>query len=192
MAATTPEGGDDGPDLPDDGADPAGDVADLRPPDLKSARFGSIGKFLRYRRYRKKLRKKAQQGYVQWILLDGSHPKPKFVKPEHEGAGIPELEHDGGRFLFPREAMVPDARTGMWTIYHHADDSTPINARDPSQFAIDPGRLQEYAEMKYETTPPGFLEGLSLPFDDPQTAFAYLVMAIIAFSLIWSVLGGAL
>lgn len=183
--ATAPQTPDDGtgPELPDD--EPAGEVADLEPPNLKDARLGIVGKFYRYWRYRRKLRKKAANGYVQWYLIEDGYPQPKFVKPEMEGAGIPELEYGDGRYLFPHDARLPDKQNGMWVVAHNAGDATPINLTDPDEFAVDPGVLQRYAQLKPETEPPSWWDDIDI---DPQDAFLYLIIGIVAYAFLSGVI----
>lgn len=178
--STAPTPDDDGTDaeLPaadDPGEDTPGEVGEPARPDLKSSSFGILGKFFKYCRFRSKLRRKAGNGYVLWYLLDDSFPEPRFVKPEREGAGVPELKHEGTRYLFPPEGRLPHRRNGMWVYVHSKEDSVPINLSHPSELALDPGVLQQYSELKPETDSPSWFNGLDV---EPQELFIYLIFGI--------------
>lgn len=186
MATSSDPGAGDAPDLPDtdDPDDPAGDVVDLDPPDIQGARFGLLGAFWRYRRYRKKVRRKAKQGYVMWFRFDGTWPEPKFVKPESNGAGLSEVDVGGKTYLFTQDAMLPHARTGTWVAAHHAEDGTPINLRDPDEFALDPGMLQNWRDMTYETEPPGFFDKLDF---DLEAAWKIGLLVVVGVAVLYQV-----
>lgn len=177
---------------PDDGTDtepPRGDgerVETPEPPFIKSGSFGLLGDVVANYRYRRKLKRKAGEGYVLWEVVDDVRTGPKFVKPKYKGAGIPELKHDGQRYLFPREARVADKRTGMWFYRHEKDDAVPINLQSPDEQALDPGVLQRYTELDLNTESPNWLDNLDL---DPQTIFTYLIIGVIGFAIVSQLFG---
>jgi len=157
----------------------------LPEPDLRTASFGIVGQFFRYWRYRRKQRKLARKGYVKWILVNGVYPRPMYVRPELKGGGqIPEYEYDGGTYLFPREAAIPDARSGMWTVTHKEGESEPLNLRDLSENAISAKSLDEYLGMRVSSSPPGLLDKLGLKNIGPEEAIMYSIAAVILLSVV--------
>ena len=160
---------------------------DLPPPDLKTARLGMLGEMWSVRRYLQKRRKMIKNGYVEWFLIDSSYPRPKYVKPEADGGGIPEYKHDGVRYLFPKEAMVANAQNGGWTVIHKKGDAEPINLREPSEHAIPPDILEEYSQLIVTDSPPSLLDRFDI---DPKDAFLYLIVGIVAFAFIQGMMGG--
>lgn len=187
MAATPDSPGDDGTDRDLPRVEPAGEVAELQRPDLKKSKLGLIGHFLSYWWYRRKLRSKIDEGYVLWELIDDGRSGAKFVKPNYEGNGIPELEYDGNRYLFPPKARVPDKRTGMWFYRHQRGDAVPINLRHPDEEALDPGVLQRYRDMTPQTESPGWLSGLDL---DAQDLVMYAVLGVGLLAVVIQFTGG--
>ena len=169
--------------------DSGGDVVELPPPDLKKTRFGKFGEMWALRRHIKKRQKLIKKGYVQWYLIDDTFPEPKFVKPEPQGGTMRELKHDGDRYLFPREAMLPSERQGMWTVVHKLGEADPINMRDPARNAIPSDALQEYITMRPSASPPSFFDKLDMDIED---AMKYVVFAFIAIAILNSVLNGGM
>lgn len=164
-----------------------GDLETLGPVDFTTTRFGLPQKYWRYRRSYKKRRKLASQGYVEWYLIDNTHPQPKFVKPEGEGGGIREYEYEGEVYLFPERAMLADEETGIRTVYHKRNEALPINISDPLQPSLKGDELKDYLTKRVTTSPPGFFD--NLPFNlDAQTIMA----GAIALTILIAVLGGAL
>lgn len=156
-------------------------------PEIKSGLWGTIKTFFAWRRAKKKRYKKASDGYVQWYLIDDTFSDPKFVKPEPSGAGIPEVDHEGERYLFPREAAVMDKRSGMWTFAHRRNAADPINLRDPDKYAIDADALKEYSDMLVTNSPPGLLDKFNL---DTSNLLTYLIVGIIGYAFVTQILGG--
>ncbi len=169
--------------------DSGGDVVELSPPDLKNTRFGKLGEMWALRRHIKKRQKLIEKGYVQWYLIDDTFPEPKFVKPAYEGGTMRELKHDGARYLFPRDAMLPSERQGMWTVVHKVGEADPVNMSDPARNAIPADALQEYITMRPTSSPPSFFDKLDLDMED---ALKYLVGAFIGLAILNSVINGGL
>lgn len=160
---------------------------DLPPPDLKKGRLGIFSEIRAVRRHIKKRRKMIRKGYVEWYLVDSSFPRPKYVKPEADGGGIPEYKHNGVRYLFPREAMVANEQNGGWTVVHKKGDAEPINLREPSEHAIPPDILEEYSQLIVTDSPPSLLDRFDL---DARDAFLYLIVGIVGFAFIQGMMGG--
>jgi len=164
--------------------DPDDRVA-LPEPDLRTAPFGILGSFLKYARYRRKQRKLTSKGYVKWILIDGVFPRPTYVRPKLKGGGqIPEYEYNGETYLFPRDAAVPDAKSGLWTVVHKKGESDPVNLRDPSAMAISAKALQEQLGMRVSSSPPGLLDRLGLRDIGPEEAIMYSIALVIVLSVV--------
>jgi len=153
----------------------------MMPPSVRESRFGFLGTAFKQRRYEKKRKKLANKGYIEWRLIDSQFPRPKFIKPKAKGGGMLEYEHDGGTYLFPRDAMVPSAQTGMWTIVHKKGQADPINLREPVRHSIEADTLTQYLEKRVTTSPPGLLSRLDI---SPKDVVMYGMMAIVAFALI--------
>lgn len=155
-------------------------------PAVVSGMWGTLKTFWRWRKAKKNRRKKASKGYVQWYLIDDTMPEAKYVKPDGSGAGIPEYDKDGERYVFPREAAVMDRKSGMWTFIHVKGAADPINLRDPSKLAIRADALKEYASMLVTASPPGLLDRYNINTDN---LLLYAIVGIIAFAFIQQVLG---
>ncbi len=154
-----------------------GDVVELPPPNISDSKL-SIWSIWRHR---KKTRKSAKKGYVQWILIDSTYPTPKMVKPEPGGGGIPEIKHDGERYLFPRDAMLPSKETGMWTVVHKKGEAEPLNLRDPSRNAIKADELQEYLDLRVSSSPPSWFDNLDL---DAADVMKWMMIALVGFAVL--------
>lgn len=134
--------------------------------------------------YREHLERKkiARKGYVQWFLIDSGWPQPRWVQPKQKGGGVPELEHDGHRYLFPKAAMLPSDREGAWTIAHRKGEADPIDLRErePGEPpAIPADSLEDYINIKVTaTSPAGLLGGLDI---DPRQVFVIAVMLFVGF-----------
>jgi len=162
-------------------------VVNLEPPAVQIASLGLTQTLLRlYSTYRKR-RKLATKGYVQWYFMDSTFPTPKYVKPEEQGGGIPELKHDGDRYLFPREALVPSETEGMWTAVHKRGDAMPINLGTPGRPAIESDELEEYLNLRVSAEPPSALDFL---FDiEPEQLLTYTIIGLAIFMIAFQVLG---
>jgi hypothetical protein len=151
----------------------------LRPPST-SGSGGRIAALNAYR-YQRKRQRKARKGYIQWYLIDGStFPEPRFVKPKSKAGGIPELDHDGGTYLFPRESMAISEREGMLVAVHVKGESEPVNLSDPVRESIDAEVLDEYLTMRVTSSPPSLLDNIDI---DPQT----ILYAAVGIVLLWAV-----
>lgn len=172
----------DGPDIDYDEDRDLDDIdaetLTLEPP--RMATGGMLKQLWRTRQYLKKREKLIGKGYVQWFLIEDTFPRPIFVKPSRKGGGVPELKHDGERYLFPRTSRMPSDE-GMWTAVHRKGESDPINIREPSELSIPADRLEEYLNLRVSTTPPSWLDTLDL---DASTLITVLIALIIGFALL--------
>lgn len=150
-------------------------------PNLQTSTFGLLEEFVRFYRRRQKHRKLARKGYVKWILAGQTYSRPKYVKPETKGGGIPEFEHDGVTYLFPQGAAAADESTGMWTFVHKEGESDPVNLRDPLRTSIPGDTLKEYLTMRVSSDPPGWLDSLDI---SPRKIVIILMSIIVVFSLL--------
>lgn len=178
------------PTAEDDQSDPDvsdPDVVELPPLDVQSASLGGLQEMWRIWRHHRKRRNLAGKGYVQWLLLDDSYPRPKFVKPEYEGGGVPELDHDDQRYLFPPEAMLPSRQHGIRTIVHKRGDAMPINLDTPGKPAISADELEEYLNLRVTATPPSWWDQIDL---DAQDMITYAIAGVIVLAILQSVFGG--
>lgn len=186
MAATTP---DDSPTDPETDAEepewPDGEAL-IEELDVKTSKLAPVQEW----RARDKRKKLARKGYIEWYLIDGAWPKPKFIKPEQKGRGILEYEHDDKTYLFPIEAAVPNELSGMRTIIHHVDDSKPINVQEPGKPAIDPASLKRYLDMGTTVDPPSWLSSLGLPNMAPEDLVKYAVYGFIVYIVYQGAVGG--
>lgn len=159
---------------------------DLPPPQYDS-RLGALGNAWKQYRHHKKRKKYASAGYVKWYLIEDSWPKPRYIQPSHEGGGEMEYEHDGKVYLFPREAMLADKRTGTWTVVHREGELDPISLQEPEQYALDADAAKQWLDLRVTSTAPGWLEGLDL---DTSDIMMYLIVGIIALAVGQQLLGG--
>lgn len=159
----------------DEPSRPSESVA-LDAPDIKSART-ILGEFWAWRKWRKKRRKYADKGYIKWKLIGSTEPAPKFIKPELNGGGIAEYEHQGETYLFPKRAALPDPRTGMLTFYHREGDAKPINPQSGQLASIDPADLKEYLTKRPTASPPSWLDSFDL---DGQTLLYLMIGLVLA------------
>lgn len=174
----------DGDDPEEDEFD---DLVELPPPDLKTTRWGPLGELWKLRKSRRKRQRLAAKGYVQWYLIKNTFPQPKYIQPEDQGGGIWEYKHNGERYLFPKEAMLPSEQQGMWTVVHKAGEADPINLDDPTKHSIPAQVLEEYLHMRPSSSAPSFLDRFDIDADD---AIKYAIAGIIVFAVLNSVLGG--
>jgi len=165
-----------------------GEVERLPPPRLKKGRLRQVWKT---RKHLKKRRKYLEKGYVEWYLVSGTWPEPKFVKPENKGRGILEVEHDGQRYLFPREAMMPGEKQGGRVVVHLKGDSDPVNLRDPMMPSLNADEAEEWLDKGVTTSSPGFFDALDWDIT-PQKAMILLIGVIVGGSLLNQFLGGGL
>lgn len=162
---------------------------ELEPPEKGTPRFGVIGDLWKEKRLKDKRRRYLGKGYVQWFLIDEAFPRPRLVKPERTGGGIPSVTHDGERYFFPREAMIPAESNGFWTIFHQKGDAEPLNIREPKDHVIPADAIKRWADMEVSTDPPGWLNDL---FGDmtPQELFRYGLIVIIGYAILRNFLSG--
>lgn len=176
-----PEDTDPDPEWPDD--EPQ--LVEHRPPSVKTRTWRQIW---RTRRWLKKRQKLIGDGYVQWYLIGDAVPHPTFVKPKRKGGGIPELDHDGETYLFPRDALVP-SEEGGWVCIHREGEADPINIRDPARLSIPSDELKEYLDLRVSSSAPGLLDGLGIGTGD---LIKIAIAGLIAFAAFQQVSGGGL
>lgn len=120
----------------------------LEPPRIESVRVSLLTEIYRWMVWKWNRKRLVQDGYVQWFLIDGTWPTPRFVKPKRSGSGIPYVDVDGERYLFPEKALVPDEQQGAWTVVHRKGNSEPINPNDGDELAIPADALKDYASRE--------------------------------------------
>jgi len=125
---------------------------------------GSWLSLLRENQHRKKAKKLAGKGYVRWYKLDGMLDRPRWIKPERSGSGVPKYydTDDECHYLFPEDALVTDSRTGAPVAVHHSGEVEPVNLADPEYPPIDADRLEEIINLEIESEPPGWLSKFDL------------------------------
>lgn len=178
------DGGESGEDGPAEEAR-VGEIVEHPPPRMNTKPWRQLW---RTRKYLKKREKLLGDGYVQWYLIGDSVNRPKFIKPERKGGGIPELDHDGETYLFPPDAKVPSA-DGMWVYIHRQGEADPINIRNPSRMAIDADELKEYLDLRVSASSPGFFDSLGI---DAGDMIKLMIGLIIAYAVFQQVMGGGL
>jgi hypothetical protein len=161
------------------------------PPEIRTGRLGAISEWYSLKKQRRKRRKAANAGVVEWYLVDGAWPEPRYVDPEPDGAGVPEYEHDGKTYLFPKNARVPSERSGMWVVVHERGSAEPLNLRDPARDSMDADVLDEWLTMSVSSSSPGLFDGLDFDLD-PQTILAGGILLIILWAVASNVLGGGM
>jgi len=160
-----------------------GEVVELPPPNLKTARFG----VLRMWRREKKRRKLAAKGYVEWYLVGDGYPRPRYVKPDASGGGVPELWYKGEPYLFPRNKRVPRKDSGMWVMMHKRGDAEPINLQNPEKLTIPTDELKQYLETQVTSGAPSTLDKLDL---NRSTVIMAVLGLIIVYALMQGMGGG--
>lgn len=175
----------DGPENSERGHGVSGELVEMDPPRMDTGRMRQLW---RTRKHLKKREKLIGDGYVQWYLVGDAVNRPKFVKPSRKGGGIPELDHDGETYLFPRDALVPSA-DGMWTCVHREGEADPINIRDPAKLSLPADELKEYLDLRVSSSAPGLLDGLGL---DSGDLIKLLIGGIIAYAVFQQFMGGGM
>jgi hypothetical protein len=155
-------------------------VVEIQPPHIQSSRLGNIGLMWRNYRLQKKRKKMARKGYVEWYLVDSTWPRPKYVKPETGKGNVPKITHKGTEYLFPRSALAPSERTGMWTAVHVKGQADPINVTEPHELGLPADVLTEMVDLEISAQPPGLLERLDL---DPKTIIAGMMALVVIFAV---------
>lgn len=117
--------------------------------------------YLRVMRHYQRASKLAKRGYVRWYRLGSTMSRPKWVKPEQEGTGVPKYDDGGQPYYFPKEAMVSDSLTGAWTAIHREGEADPINLRDPAYPGIETDLVERIINLEAEDKPPGLLDSLT-------------------------------
>lgn len=137
-----------------------GHALKLEPPDLGDSLMGLLAVW----RHEQKGKRLARKGYVKWYKIGAKRQRPRWVKPDYEGAGVPEYydSDEDVTYVFPEEALVTDARTGAWVAEHRIGEAEPINLRDPAAPALDADRLEEVINLEAESDAPGFFDRLNI------------------------------
>lgn len=153
------------------------DESALRPPDID----GSLAGLIKTWRHHAKASRLSRKGYVRWYKVGSTMSRPRWVKPEPDGAGVPEYydSDDGITYLFPDDGMITDQQTGAYVAIHHKNQPEPVPIRDPSIPAIDGDRLEEIINLEAESDAPGFFDRLDL---DPQTLMWAMIGLVILFA----------
>jgi hypothetical protein len=174
----------------EDDADEPDDAGDWdSPPEIRTGRLGVISEWWSLKKQRRKRRKAANDGTVEWYLVDGAFPEPRYVKPTADGAGLPTHDHDGDTYLFPKDARVPSERSGMWVVVHERGQAEPINLRDPARDSVPADVLDEWLTMSVSSSSPGLLAGMDLDLE-PSTILAGGILLIILYAIGSQVLTG--
>lgn len=130
---------------------------EFEPPDIKRTPMD----YLRVMRHQQKAKKAAKNGYVKWELLGSTASRSRWVEPERKGNGVPEYEHDGQTYFFPKEAMVIDEQTGAWKAQHRVGEADPINLRDPAYPGLETDLIERTINLLAESDPDtGLFSGL--------------------------------
>lgn len=173
----------------DGGEEAEGAVAasvELDPPEVTDGILGLIQLW----RHLAKGARLAKKGYVRWYKLDARVNRPTWIKPSFDGTGEGEY-HDSGddvTYLFPREAMLSDARTGAWVAMHRRNEADPLNLRDPVMPSVPADRLQEIINLEAESDKPGFLSGFDLSM--PQIMIGGGVIIFLVYAAYYVMNGG--
>lgn len=158
-------------------------------PTIGSPKYGVLGKVWRAYRNHKKERKYADKNYVRWYLVGSGWPRPKYVKPEGKGGGIPEYKHNGTTYLFPERGRLPDRESGMFTYVHQVGEVDPVNLSDPRPYAIKGDELDEYLTKRVTSSPPGLLDKFDI---DGETILYVSIALVLLFAVLQRFLGGGM
>lgn len=161
----------------------------LRPPTVRDTSlvpFAGLYRIWKHQRNRERL---IGDGYVQWYLVDGTFPSPRWIKPKARGGGVLEHEHGSQRYLFPREAIVPTEGSGAWTAVHKVGEADPLNLNDPSKHAIPADLLEEYLQRRVTTSPPSIFDGMDL---DPKDVMTWTIVLFVVIAVVYGAVTGGL
>jgi len=153
-----------------------GHTVTLPAPEVKGSLW-SLFKFIRHRRKEKKL---AKRGYVRWYKFDGMLSSPKWVKPKKSGSGIPKYNDGDAHYLFPKDALVTDSRTGAPVAIHHKGEAEPVNLANPAHPPIDADRLDEVINLEIDSDPPSWLSKFDLNATTMMWILILIVMGVAA------------
>jgi hypothetical protein len=168
-----------------------GEPAWTTPPEIRTGRLGVLSEWWSLRKQRRKRRKAANSGTVEWYLVDGAWPEPEYVEPKANGTGVPTVERDGRTYAFPKTARLPSERSGMYVMIHERGASEPINLRDPARDSLDADVVDSWLTMSVTSSSPGLFDGLNLDLD-PQTILAGGILLIILWAVAQNVLGSGI
>lgn len=161
--------------------DSTGYGVEMEPPDVGRSVLDIFKSWLHIR----KQARMAKRGYFKWYRVGSRLHAPKWVKPEHKGAGEYEYKSkkDDQTYVFPEEALVTDGQTSAYVAIHKIGESEPVDLRDPGWASMDADRLQQLIDMEIAREPPGGLSGL--PLSGQQLKYVGLVVAALG---IWGVM----
>ena len=160
------------------------------PPDVSpGTRISTAIAILKSYRERKKKRTLLSKGYVQWFLIKDGWPRPRFVKPKPKNGGIPEIEHNDQRYLFPPGSRMPTEEQGIWTYIHREGESEPVVMNDPFDLAIPSDVLNDYLTRRTTSSAPSWLSNLNL---DPKRLLMLLIIGIIAYAFLTGMMNGGI
>ena len=163
-----------------------GKLFSKRPVHTEDGTFGI--KHLKAWRHSKKKKKALKKGYVRWHLIGDSVSEERLVKPEYEdGGNIPELEFEGGTYLFPEKAMLPCADDGVYMVMHREGEAEPIDLRAGNEHTIGANTLKEYLTLRVTGQKPGM--GM-LGDWDAQTLMKYGLLALVGYFILQEVMAG--
>lgn len=133
-----------------------------------------------------------KKGYIRWHVVGSNFSEPRYVNPEQEGSGIPELEYNGQTYLFPPDATVPAQEEGVPVMIHRKGEAEPINLEDSWNEAIDAGSLKQYLTERVTSEAPeetgGGMLG-SLADMDSMAILRYGIIAMVVVFVALEVLG---
>jgi hypothetical protein len=157
-----------------DDVEEPGHSVELEPPEVRKGLGGLISQW----RHRAKAVKMAEKGYVRWYKLGSTLGQPEWIKPDYRGTGVGEYydRDDDITYLFPKDAMLPESRTGAWVAMHRTNDADPLNLRDPVMTPVPADRLQEIIDLQAEAEKPGLLEDL-----DISAGQAFIIITVVLF-----------
>lgn len=126
----------------------------------------------------------AKRGYIKWYKVGSRLEAPKWIKPEHKGAGEYEYKDPDTdtTYFFPEDALVTDARTSGYVAIHKVGEAEPIDLRDPGWPTMDSDRVQTVLDLIISRDPD---TGFGLPFDSAVAKYVLIAVAGVA---IWAVM----
>lgn len=157
------------------------------PPEVTDSMLGLMAAW----RHRRKEKRLARKGYLKWYKIGSNRRRPVWVKPTHDGQGVPQYydKEDDVTYLFPTGALVTDSRTGAWVAEHRIGEAEPINLREPAYPPLDADRLEEVINLEAESDAPSFFDRFGL--DTTTMMWGLIGVAFIGFAAYRQMGGGA-
>jgi hypothetical protein len=161
--------------------DSTGYGVELPPPDVGRSVLDIFKVWLHVR----KQARLAKRGYIKWYRVGSRLHKPKWIKPEHKGAGEYEYtsRKDDQTYVFPEEALVTDGVTSAFVAIHKIGEAEPIDLRDPGWATLDADRLQTVIDLEIAREPPGSLSSLPLSSQQLKWVGFGLLFVVVYFGL---------